>query len=654
VFLSYASQDVEAARRICAALRAAGIVVWFDQSQLRGGDAWDQKIRREIHDCALFVPVISRHTQERLEGYFRREWKIAIDRTHDMAEQRPFLVPITIDDTNEREAIVPDAFRAVQWTRLPAGEAPADFAEHVQQLLSSRTATFLRPPPGADRATAPQHRGLARRAAWRIGVLAVAVAVVLLAAGYLTIDQLRISRPATAPPANATAFASPLRSIAVLPFLDLSEKHDQEYFSDGMAEELLDLLVKIPSLRVIARTSSFQFRGKGEDVRAIGEKLGVGFVVEGSVRRSGDDIRVTAQLIRSQDGSHLWSRTYERKLTDVLQVQSEIAHGIARALDLTIRDPDALSREPIANMQAYNIYLKGGHALDRNTQTSVEEAVADFQQALRLDPTFAPAALGLAGALFRQADYGYAPRTTFEESRAAAELASRLDQKMAEPHGGLAMFHLAYDWDWAAVEREIKLALALGPGRSGPIATAAIAAEVFGRLEEGIRYENEAIALDPLNPSYQTQLGAMLIGAGRFDEAEAAYRKVIELGNPERGRLGLANLDLIRGRPQAALAEFAPTNIAALAAVYHALGRHADSDRMLAQVIAEGGETNPGVIAWIYAARGERDATLAWLERAYRQKDADILGFQNNPMYKKTLGHDPRYQELVRKMNFPK
>src|SRR5271156_2101694 len=155
VFLSYASQDVEAAQKICEALRAAGIEVFFDQSELRGGDVWDQKIRREIHDCALFVPIVSQHTQERLEGYFRREWKLAIDRTHDMAEQKPFLVPVVIDSTSDQDAMVPELFRTVQWTRLPAGETSPAFVERIRRLMSPAVLATIPTPPRAMSAAAP-------------------------------------------------------------------------------------------------------------------------------------------------------------------------------------------------------------------------------------------------------------------------------------------------------------------------------------------------------------------------------------------------------------------------------------------------------------------------------------------------------------------
>jgi hypothetical protein len=220
IFLSYASQDAEAARRICDALRGIGLEVWFDQSELRGGDAWDQRIRREIRDCALFVPIISANTQARLEGYFRREWKLAIARTHDMAEEKAFLLPVVIDATNPQEASVPEPFRAVHWTRLPANEVPPAFVARVAQLLSGVE-------PGRPTSTR----------------LAPA------AAAYI--------HPVASGPS-----AAPEHSIAVLPFVNMSADKEQEYFSDGLAEELINLLARIPELRVPARTSSFSFRGR--------------------------------------------------------------------------------------------------------------------------------------------------------------------------------------------------------------------------------------------------------------------------------------------------------------------------------------------------------------------------------------------------------
>ena len=257
VFLSYASQDAEAAQHLCDALRAAGVDVWFDRSELRGGDAWDRQIHEWIRDCRLFVAVISAHTEARDEGYFRREWKLAVDRTYNMAEHKAFLVPVAIDDTPERGAAVPEKFRQVQWTRLPGGSTPPAFVERIRQMLTpdeSRALASIRPASGPP------------------------------------------STPSALPGAVA-ASAAPENSIAVLPFTNLGGEADNEYFSDGLAEEIINFLAQIQALKVTARTSAFAFKGKTEDIRKIADALGVTTILEGSVRRSGPRIRVTAQLI---------------------------------------------------------------------------------------------------------------------------------------------------------------------------------------------------------------------------------------------------------------------------------------------------------------------------------------------------------------------
>ena len=275
VFLSYASQDAEAARHICDALRSAGVEVWFDQSELRGGDVWDRQIRKHIHDCALFVPIISSTTQARLEGYFRREWKLAVDRTHDMAEGKPFLVPVVIDDTKDQEAEVPESFRAVQWTRLPEGQTPPAFVERVARLLSPGQAPAsakVRPqaPPTSALVTPSKEPA---RTSWRSRseVLLIA-AVAVIAVGYVAIDRFVLSKHvAEAVPASASAVQSvaptqstiPEKSIAVLPFVDMSEKKDQEYFSDGLSEELIDHLRRLAIDRLPAERAVVRFDFSG-------------------------------------------------------------------------------------------------------------------------------------------------------------------------------------------------------------------------------------------------------------------------------------------------------------------------------------------------------------------------------------------------------
>ena len=286
--MRYASQDAEVAQRICEALKAVGVEVWFDQSALRGGDAWDASIRRQIKECALFVPIISTTTNARSEGYFRLEWKLAVDRSHLMAEDQAFLLPIVIDATLDANARVPERFRDVQWTHLPGGASSDVFAEHVHRLLSGAPV-----PAPSPRATAPT--------ASRAGV--------------------HEREPA---------------SIAVLPFVNRSRDEEDEYFSDGLADELLNVLAKIRGLRVAARTSSFQFKGKNDDIALIGNKLNVKAVLEGSVRKAGNRMRISVQLVNVADGYHLWSETYDRTFDDIFAVQDDIAQSVVKELRATL------------------------------------------------------------------------------------------------------------------------------------------------------------------------------------------------------------------------------------------------------------------------------------------------------------------------------
>jgi TolB-like protein len=314
VFLSYASQDAEAARRICDALRAAGIEVWFDESELRGGDVWDQRIRREIRDCPLFIPVISSNTASRHEGYFRLEWDLADQRTHRMARDRAFIVPVSVDATRSSGTDVPESFHRAQWTRLPGGETPPDFVARIKRLLSPEVATTA--PLGARAASParPISPAPGSRSALRRGLSITLAVLVVAALGYVLADKLRsqhgpspstaVSSDVATPPPAATAFNPPPHSIAVLPFVNMSGDKEQEYFSDGLTEELLNSLAKIDELQVAARTSAFYFKGKDADIGTIARTLDVGALLEGSVRRSGNTVRITAQLINAVTGFH--------------------------------------------------------------------------------------------------------------------------------------------------------------------------------------------------------------------------------------------------------------------------------------------------------------------------------------------------------------
>ena len=516
VFLSYASQDAEAARHICDALRSAGVEVWFDQSELRGGDVWDRQIRKHIHDCALFVPIISSTTQARLEGYFRREWKLAVDRTHDMADGKPFLVPVVIDDTKDQEAEVPESFRAVQWTRLPEGETPPAFVERISRLLSPgqpRASANSRPSAGPTSGVVTPSRDPAR-ASWRSqpAVLLIA-AVAILAGGYFAIDRFVLSkRVAEAGPASASAVQSvaptqstiPEKSIAVLPFVDMSEKKDQEYFSDGLSEELIDHLAHSADLKVIARTSSFQFKGKNEDVRTIAGKLGVANLLEGSVRTSGHAVRITAQLIRASDGTHLWSQSYDRQMSDIFKVQDEIAGTVVEALKATLTGGTSDSAGRERNIEAYNLLLKGNFFYERSHPGDYDRAIEQYKHALQLDPNYALAWAKLARVYIWQ---GNTPELSVSDAeskaRDALQRALSIDPNLAVAHRWLGRIYLNFRWDWTAAKSEFERAIALDPnGPEGGYAhddLLIMTALITGRFEDVIRHESQNLARNPLD-----------------------------------------------------------------------------------------------------------------------------------------------------------
>ncbi len=312
VFLSYASQDAEAAKRIADALRAFGIEVWLDQAELRGGDAWDASIRRQIRECTLFVPIISANTQGRREGYFRREWNLAVERILDMAHGTPFLVPVVVDDTSEARALVPEQFLRVQWTRLPRGVADEKFVGQVKRLLA----------PAAEPETALRSRAAAAsgrrgpRWIWAVAALAVAGGGIGLWSARRGAGELQVND----------------RAIAVLPFINLSDDRENTHFADGVHEDILTNLAGERRLRVVSRTSVMQYRDSKLTVREIAGNLNAAYILEGSVRGRGSKVRVTVQLIDARTDGHTWAQTYDRDPSDIFTTQTELASEIAGEL----------------------------------------------------------------------------------------------------------------------------------------------------------------------------------------------------------------------------------------------------------------------------------------------------------------------------------
>jgi adenylate cyclase len=459
----------------------------------------------------------------------------------------------------------------------------------------------------------------------------------------------------TTEPAAAVA----QRSIAVLPFVDMSQSKDQEYLSDGLAEELLNLLAKIPELRVAARTSAFAFKNKPEDIQSIARKLHVAHVLEGSVRKSGTRVRITAQLIRADSGYHLWSETYDRTLNDLFKVQDEIAGEVVKALKISM-DANAVQRAaPTTNAEAHRLLLQAQFFMYGDDR---RRAASYYQQAIDLDPDFAEAWAGLSLALNLVGHSGGQDRHQVRDlALHAAERAVALDPKLADAHYALGAVRYWQDWDWIAANTEYETALSLDPGNSKALYGAGLLAAAHGRLGDALRLYEQAAARDPLDVSACFALSITYDAMGRFTEALATMRKAAELAPNAKGIHGaLAQTLLDAGQIDAALAEVRkesdPSYRAyALAWIYIKLGRTGDADAALSEVIKQSSVKPSYNIATLYALRGERDQAFLWLNRAYQQDDASLIGFP--PVMAdqdlRNLHGDPRWPAFLRKMKLP-
>jgi len=651
VFLSYASQDAEVAHRICEALRAGGIEVFLDQSELRGGDAWDQQIRHEIHDCRLFMPIISQHTQERLEGYFRHEWMLAVERKHHMAEQKAFLVPVVIDSTSDRDAIVPEHFRAVQWTRLPGGETPPAFIERVQRLLSGEVSKGIRIGSSVteyESASSRLKRVLPVAAG---GVIAVALLVVL---AFFGLERLRGLR------AGVQA-----KSIAVLPLANESGDASQQYFSDGISEDLITALSQLPGLKVIGRTSSFLFRDSREDSRSIGAKLQVAHLLEGSVRRSGDLVRISAELIDTEDGSAQWSERFDRPYKDLFALQDEITRAVAGALRARLLPREAAAvqseRPPGGNLEAYNAYLQARFYERRGAEADYRNAIGFYTQATDIDPRYALGWSGLSGAwtgLGVEFLEGARAQEAYAKARAAANRALTLSPELADAHIALGQLLYNADFDWRGAEAQYRRALELTPNDGRAKFAFGVQLATFGHIEQAIKLTQEALATEPLRDDWYYNLANYHSALNHLNEAERAIRRAIEL-QPAAPifHVTLVIIEIKRGNADAALAAAQQEPPGSWQDIALALARqigteHSTADAALRKVIDRDTGTSAYQIAEVYALRNDANETFAWLDRAWSNRDGGIaqLLFDSFILRYK---EDPRFAAFCRKVGLP-
>jgi TolB-like protein len=490
-------------------------------------------------------------------------------------------------------------------------------------------------------------------------VLGFPIALVLAWAFELTPAGVELDKsaeddplPAASGPALEAPPDSPDQSIAVLPFVDMSADRDQEYFSDGLAEELLNLLAKVPGLHVASRTSAFFFKGKQEDIRTIAEKLRVRHVLEGSVRKAGNQLRVTAQLINAQDGYHLWSDTYDRPLDNIFAMQDEIALAVVDALKVRLLGEAPTARE--TNTEAFNLYLQGVHLFKQRTSETLDKAVDCLERAVAIDPEYAPAWAYLSSVYaVRGGSAGAGWEKGVTASREALQRALALDPDEALSWVSQSQLKSYYDWDWEGARNDLERARLLAPDSSEVYAALARLARSNGRLEQSVELSARAIELDPLNFTAHSDRSRALMYLGRLEEAEVGFRGLVGLNpNHRNGTAMLSRIEMLRGNVDSALElnerVVIPfwTDFCRLLICYRHR-RTPDCERDLLTFCEEQGDEGAFQVAEIYAYAGEADTAFEWLDRAVVQRDPALADELLVSDTLRGLHSDARWETLV-------
>jgi TolB-like protein len=450
--------------------------------------------------------------------------------------------------------------------------------------------------------------------------------------------------------------------LAVLPFENLTGDPNKDYLADGLTEETISQLGRLnpEQLGVIARTSVMGYKHKNERLDQIGRDLSVQYVLENSLRESGDHLRLTAQLIQVKDQTHLWSQDYDYLAKDTLSVEDEVAKAVAREIRvrLTSQQQDDLAQSRQVNPEAFDAYLQGYYHWQQNTDKDTDTAAKYFERATQIDPSYALAWAWLSRTRNWQADEGLIPMEEGRRlSREAIERALALNPNLAAAHAQMGRIKQQVDYDWAGADASFQRAVALEPASSENVRFAGWSAAVLGRFDEALPLYRRAVELDPLNADSWEALAETELYMGQLDQAAADSKKALEL-DPDRASLtNLSRIYLLLGRPQDVLPEIERIHYASYRAwlyalAYHALGRKKESDAALSELITTYQASNAFEIATIYAFRNQTDEAFEWLDRAYAQRDPSMMSIKVDPLLK-SLHNDPRFAALLKKLNLP-
>jgi adenylate cyclase len=482
------------------------------------------------------------------------------------------------------------------------------------------------------------------------------IGVLIIAVGMLIADKFIAQPEDTAPASQVTS--TNINSIAVLPFVDMSPAKDQEYFTDGLTENLLHALAQIKELKVAGRTSSFAFKGLNTDLRDIGKQLNVSSILEGSVQKAGARIRITTQLINVEDGYHLWSETFDRDLTDIFSVQDEIAGAVASALRISLLGDESVTKTTTNDFEAYNAYLLGLSYFNKRTSDDWDLAIEEFQRALEKDPDMALAWAKLSQAISLRTGFGSEFTAGFEKARTAAERAIELDPDLADAYLALAKIQIGHDWDWDGAEASLNRAISLRPGDPDIVSEIARLKDIRGDFLSAFEDTEQALAQDPFNHSLARLHIGMRSRMGRSDEA-LAKAEFLANALPDSGTVHhtVADLYLEQGDFRQALVHeekevFGFLRLQNEAIIYRELGEYETAQQKLQELVDTYGIDASAQVAVVHSAWGNVDEAIAALERGFGIKDPGLIYILGNRYIHPLLEGDPRYDDLLKRMNF--
>ena len=669
IFISYRREDEAWAQLLHSQLRAEGIEAWYD-AQVGAGQDWRLATAKALESSRIFVLLFSENAAQSSD--------IAKELAAATLEKK-LIIPVRLQNIAPKGAFLYELASRNWVNAYEDTEAKlAQLAKGLAHLVRSgaRDESVL----PFERADGGGHsRAAAGRKSMRTPAIIAAGAVLVMAVSGIGAWLLwRSLRPAASGTAQATSqdvaqkaesatpvFSPPAHSVAVLPFVNMSGDPKEDYFSDGVSEELLNALARLNDLQVVARTSSFSFKGQNVDVPTIARKLNVGAILEGSVRRAGNTVRITAQLINTVTGFHLWSETYDRPLNDIFKVQTEVATAVAQQLEIKLAGDESAKFEVggTRNPAAYDAYLRARRLYGVRAAEGLRAPLAEIDQAIALDPSYA-AAYGLRAEVLTYLSYEpnvEGAKALRDKAIASAERAVTLAPNLGDAHVALAIVHARILLDFVGAGAEFDRALAVAPGSAYVQDMFATWMGLLGHNEPALVGAQRVVSLDPQNPGAHFRQGLVLYHALRYNEALEAFRHAQAL-QPESTEFNRFFIEVLfrSGQVEQArqLLETPTTPVDQsdrhhlLAMVYHGLGRQVDADHELALYKKITGDARPYRMAEIYAQWGDTPTALQWLLRAKQLPDINFLLIKVDPLLD-PIRNEPQFKALVARLKFP-